>query len=85
MGDFVLGMTVSLYNWDKKHGATGGNLPFDYYYKMAFGGLINPANPNELIYEAKPLIPSGSSWSEINQILNREANGTNQANGTKCN
>jgi hypothetical protein len=78
-------MAVSLYNWDKNHGATGGNLPFDYYYKMAFGGLINPANPNELIDEAKPLIPSGSSWSEIKNILANEALGNNQANGEKCN
>jgi hypothetical protein len=85
MSNFILGMAVSLYNWDKNHGATGGNLPFDYYYKMAFGGLINPANPNELIDEAKPLIPSGSSWSEIKNILANEALGNNQANGEKCN
>ncbi|MHA7129560.1 hypothetical protein [Algoriphagus namhaensis] len=85
MPDFILGMAVSLYNWDKKFGPTGGTLGFDYYYKMSFGGLINPSNPTELINEAKPLIPSGTSWSQINQILNREANGSNKASGTPCN
>jgi hypothetical protein len=52
---------------------------------LAFGGLINSANLNELMYEAKLLIPSGSSWSEINEILKNEASGNNQANGEKCN
>jgi len=85
MADFVLGMAVSLYNWDKNFGASGGSLGFDYYYKMSFGGLINPTNPTELIDEAKPLIPAGSSWTQINQILNKEANGSNHAKGAKCN
>ncbi|WP_338222773.1 hypothetical protein [Algoriphagus confluentis] len=85
MSHFILGMAVSLYNWDKKFGPTGGTLGFDYYYKMAFGGLLNPDNPTQLIDEAKQFIPSGSSWAEIQKILNNEATGTNQANGTKCN
>ena len=85
MSNFLLGMAVSLYNWDRHHGVTGGSLPFDYYYKLAFGGLINPTNPLDLIDEAIPLIPSGSSWSDINEILNNEASGNNQANGEKCN
>ncbi|MGM0943687.1 MAG: hypothetical protein ACQEW9_00810 [Bacteroidota bacterium] len=85
MADFILGIAVSLYNWDKKYGPTGGNLGFDYYYKMAFGGLVNPSDNTQLIDEAKPFIPSGSSWAEIDQILKNEASGSNQANGTKCN
>jgi len=85
MGDFILGMAVSLYNWDKNFGPTGGTLGFDYYFKMAFGGLLNPDNPTQLIDEAKQYIPKGSSWSEIDRILKNEANGNNQANGTKCN
>ncbi|MDN3204126.1 hypothetical protein [Algoriphagus sediminis] len=84
MSDFILGMAVSLYNWDKNFGPSGGSLPFDYYYKMSFGGLLNP-NKTQLIDEAKPFIPAGSSWNEINQILNNEKNGSNKANGTKCN
>jgi len=85
MADFILGMAVSLYNWDKKYGSTGGSLGFDYYYKMAFGGLVNPSDPTQLIDEAKSYIPSGSSWEEINQILNNEKNGNFEAKGTKCN
>jgi hypothetical protein len=85
MIQFILGIAVSLYNWDKKFGPTGGTLGFDYYYKMAFGGLINPNNPTQLIDEAKPFIPPGSSWADIEKILINEATGNNQANGTKCN
>ena len=78
-------MAVSLYIWDKKFGPTGGALSFDYYYKMAFGGLVNPDDPTQLIDEAKQYIPSGSSMAEIPRILINEATGSNQANGTKCN
>jgi hypothetical protein len=78
-------MAVSLYNWDKKFGPTGGTLGFDYYYKLAFGGLVRKDNPTSLIEEAKQFIPSGNSWADIEKILLNEANGTNQANGTKCN
>jgi hypothetical protein len=85
MSNFILGMAVSLYNWDKKFGPTGGTLGFDYYYKLAFGGLVRKDNPTSLIEEAKQFIPSGSSWADIEKILLNEANGTNQANGTKCN
>ncbi|WP_338221178.1 hypothetical protein [Algoriphagus sp. oki45] len=85
MSEFILGMAVSLYNWDKKHGPSGGSLGFDYYYKMAFGGLVRDDDPTKLIEEAKQFIPKGSSWAEIQKILNNEATGTNQANGTKCN
>jgi hypothetical protein len=52
---------------------------------MAFGGLVNPSDPNQLIDEAKSHIPPGSSWAEINQILKNEAFGSNQAIGEKCN
>ena len=31
MSQYLLGMAVSLYNWDKKFGPTTGNLGFDYY------------------------------------------------------
>jgi len=63
---------------------TQGTLGFDYYYKMAFGGLVEHNNPNNLIQEAKQYIPAGSSWSDINKILSNEAKGTNQAKGEKC-
>ena len=85
MSNFVLGMAISLYNWDKKFGPSGGSLGFDYYYKMVFGGLVNPNNPRELIDEAKLIIPPGSTWEEIRDIIEKEAKGNDQANGEKCN
>jgi hypothetical protein len=51
---------------------------------MAFGGLIKRGT-SELIMEAKPYLPDGVCWANIEKILLNEANGTNQANGTKCN
>jgi len=84
MSQYVLGMAVSLYNWDKKYGPTGGSLGFDYYYKMAFGGLLKDGTEVPLD-EVKNLIPSGSSWSEISKILENEATGNYNANGEKCN
>ncbi|MFN3998943.1 hypothetical protein [Algoriphagus sp.] len=78
-------MAVSLYNWDKKSGPTGGTLGFDYYYKIAFGGLVKNSDPTQLIDEAKQFLPPGTSWSEIDRILQNEANGNYQAYGEKCN
>jgi hypothetical protein len=52
MSQFILGMSVSLYNWDKKFGPTGGSLPFDYYYKLSFAGLIKDGT-TELLEEAQ--------------------------------
>jgi hypothetical protein len=83
MSQFILGMAVSLYNWDKKYGPTGGSLGFDYYYKMAFGGLVKNGT-RELILEAKPYLPDRVSWDEIRKILENEATGNYQANGEKC-
>jgi hypothetical protein len=85
MSQYILGMAISLYNWDKNFGPSGGGLGFDYYYKMAFGGLVKDSDPTQLIDEAKQLLPAGSSWSEIDRILQNEATGNYQANGTKCN
>ena len=84
MSHFVLGMAVSLYNWDRKYGPTAGKLTFDYYYKMAFGGLVKNNDPTQLIEEAKQFIPPGSSWSEISKILVNEATSNDKSNGTKC-
>jgi hypothetical protein len=80
-----LGKVVSFYNWDKKSGPTRGTLGFDYYYKLAFGGLVKNSDLTQLIDEAKQFLPSGSSWADIEKILLNEATGTNQANGTKSN
>lgn len=39
-------MTYALYRWDKNHG-TGGNLGWQYYHDMAWGGLINYPDPDD--------------------------------------
>ncbi|MCE2776925.1 MAG: hypothetical protein LW824_19565 [Algoriphagus sp.] len=84
MSQYILGMAISLYNWDKKYGPNGGSLGFDYYYKMAFGGLIKEGT-SEFVDEAKNLVPLGSSLSEIRKIIENEAMGNYEANGKRCN
>ena len=85
IGDFGLDMAVLLCNWDKNYGPTRGGLSFDYYYSMAFAGLVKRDNPSQPMDEVVEFIPEGTTWSEINQIIVREINGSNKANGTKCN
>lgn len=58
-------------------------MGFDYYYKLAFAGLIKDGT-SELLDEAKGLIPEGSSWADINKIIENEATGNYESNGEKC-
>jgi hypothetical protein len=37
-----------------------------------------------LLEEAKQLIPAGSTWSDINKIIENEATGNYESNGEKC-
>jgi hypothetical protein len=83
MSQYLLGMAVSLYNWDKNFGPTNGNLGFDYYYKMAFGGLIKNGT-SDPISDVIPLIPNGD-WASISKILENEATTNNLAKGIKEN
>ena len=76
-------MRGCLYIWDKKFGPTGGTLGFDYYYKLSFAGLVKNGT-SELLDEAEQLIPTGSSWSEINRIIENEATGNHESKGEKC-
>jgi len=39
MGQYINAMAYSLLQWDKKFGS-GGNLGWEYYHAMAFGGLF---------------------------------------------
>jgi hypothetical protein len=41
MGQYVFGMAISLWNWDKNFGETKGALDFEYYYAMAFAGMLD--------------------------------------------
>lgn len=70
MSQYLLGMTVSLYNWDKNFGPTGGNLGLDYYYKMSFGGMVQNGTTNP-IQEVVPMIPNGN-WADIVSTLQKE-------------
>jgi len=83
MSQYLLGMAVSLYNWDKNFGPTSGNLDFDYYYKMAFGGLLDYGTTDP-ISDVIPLIPNGD-WNAIEDILENEATANNLAEGIKEN
>lgn len=81
MSQFLLGMAISLYNWDKNFGPTNGSLGLDYYYKMAFGGMLQNGTPNP-IQDVVQYIPNGD-WQAIAQILENEATGNNYAEGIK--
>ncbi len=90
MGQYVNAMAYSLYIWDKNYG-TGGNLGWDYYYAMGFGGLfyvdkdIN-GNPIQMETESfKELIPSQTERDKIKKILFNEQEGNTNSKGTKCN
>jgi hypothetical protein len=83
MSQYLFGMAISLYNWDKNSGPTSGTLGLDYYYKMAFGGLLQNGTANP-ISDVVPMIPNGD-WNTILQILENEATGNNMARGIKEN
>jgi len=98
MAQFVDAMAYSLYQWDKEYGS-GGNLGWNYYKSMAFGGLyykkrnsngnyILDSNGNPIIVETdsfKALIPSQTDRNKIKNILLTEQDNTSNAKGTKCN
>lgn len=52
---------------------------------MAFGGLVKKENPTQLMDEAKPYLPSGTSWDDILNLLDKEKSGNYEAKGKKCN
>jgi hypothetical protein len=81
MSQYLLGMAVALYNWDKNFGPNGGSLDFDYYYKMAFGGLLK-SGTSDPIKEVQPMIPNGN-WQAILEILEAEATNNQSAKGVK--
>ncbi|MDF2156675.1 hypothetical protein [Algoriphagus sp. CAU 1675] len=83
MSQYLLGMAVSLYNWDKNFGPTSGNLGFDYYYKMGFGGLLKNGT-SDPISDIVPLIPNGD-WDAIATTLENEATANSLAKGIKEN
>jgi len=79
MSQYLLGMAVSLYNWDKYWGATNGSLDFQYYYTMAFAGMFEDGTNNPIL-EVVPMIPNGD-WAAVLDILGNEQDGTASALG----
>ena len=71
--------------WDKNYG-TGGNLGWDYYKAMAFGGLFfeNVNGELEETDSFKALVPNQSDRDEIRKILINEQDGNSNAKGEKC-
>lgn len=86
MGQYVDAIAYSLYEWDKDYG-TGGNLGWDYYRSMSFGGLYYYDQSNNLVYTDSfiELVPDAAERTAIINIITNEQNGTNQALGTNCN
>ncbi len=85
MGQYVNAMAFSLYEWDKEHGS-GGNLGWDYYYAMAFGGLYYKDSNNNIIEtdSFKTLVPDSNERLKIRNILINEQDGNSKAKSPKC-
>ena len=86
MGQYVDAMAYSLYLWDRDYG-TGGNLGWNYYWSMAFGGLYTQdpisgaINYTDSFIE---LVPNEEDREDIINIIINEQNGTSDAEGSTC-
>jgi len=87
MGEYVNVMAASLYLWDKNYNITGGDLGWEYYHAMAFGGLYYKDSDGNLIEtdSFKELIPKQTEREIIKSILYNEQEGNSDAKGKKCN
>ena len=85
MGQYVDAMAYSLYEWDKSYG-TGGNLGWDYYYKMAAAGLsYEDSDGNGQFTDSfYALFTENEDIQEVIDITNNEKEGNDKAKGTKC-
>lgn len=97
MAQFVISIAYNLQLWDRNHG-TGGNLGWQYYHDMAWGGLANyrDQNGNILFYDEfedyiktlddpKTLInESTSARSRILNTIGNEAQNNSSAKGDDC-
>lgn len=87
MGQYVNAIAISLHAWDSKYG-TGGNLGWEYYKSMAFGGLFQIDINGNIVSETnsfKSLVPDNNKRNEIAKNLLNEQKGNSYAKGTKCN
>ncbi|MDZ4151608.1 hypothetical protein, partial [Methylicorpusculum sp.] len=85
MGQYINAMAYSLLQWDKKFGS-GGNLGWEYYHAMAFGGLFFKDSSGNLIEtdSFKELVPNSLDRKKIINILKNEEQGNSSSKGIKC-
>ena len=86
MSQYINAMAFSLYEWDRDYG-TGGNLGWDYYKNMSYGGMYYYDSSNNLIFTDSfiELVPNLNDRNNIVNILINEQEGNNQALGSNCN
>jgi len=99
MGQYIVAMAYSLYEWDKLYGSGEFNysatkpddlLGWEYYKAMAFAGLSYDKNPDPNITELedtdsfKELVPVKTDRDDIKKINTDEATGHPDAKGKKC-
>ena len=86
MGQYIDAMAYSLYIWDKNYGG-GGNLGWNYYRSMAFGGLFYTDSDGNIVETDSfiALVPDPNDRHEIKIILENEQDGNTEAKGSKCN
>ena len=87
MGQYINSMAYSLYDWDKEYG-TGGNLGWEYYKSMTYGGMFQVDPSGNITSETdtfKKLVPNSSDRQKIADIVVNEQKNNNDARGTKCN
>ncbi|WP_145993583.1 hypothetical protein [Tenacibaculum dicentrarchi] len=86
MGKYIEAMAYSLYDWDKKDG-TGGNLGWQYYKSMAYGGMFQVDSSGNIAIETdtfKKLVPKLNDRQKIANIVVNEQKNNDYAKGTKC-
>lgn len=87
MAQFVNAMAYNLRLWDHNHG-TGGNLGWQYYHDMAWGGLINYEDPNtgEVMFYEEYIDhnPNQTDRERIENIVQNESTNNSDAIGGDC-
>lgn len=88
MAQYIDAMAYSLYQWDQEWG-TGGNLGWNYYKSMAFGGMFqtdpSTGQITDMTDSFKELEPSQIERQKIADIVVSETNNDNDAKGNECN
>ncbi len=87
MAQFVNAMAYNLKLWDHNHG-TGGNLGWQYYHDMAWGGLINYEDPNtgEVMFYEEYIDhnPNQTDRERIENTVQNESTNNSDAIGGDC-